>query len=70
MQIVKQKIKDGAGVNQRASDGSLPLCTAAFWGYADIVDLLLENKYANLHTNTPPPHPPSSYAHLPRPIVN
>lgn len=34
-----------ADVNQRSHDGMTPLAIAAFWGYADIVRLLLENGY-------------------------
>ena len=34
--------KGGVDVNQRSSDGFAPLCVAAFWGYAEIVKLLLE----------------------------
>ena len=37
-------VSKGADINKQSSDGFMPLCTAAFWGYADIVKLLLENK--------------------------
>jgi len=30
-------------VNERSRDGMTPLGIAAFWGYAEIVELLLEN---------------------------
>ncbi|XP_019628302.1 PREDICTED: ankycorbin-like [Branchiostoma belcheri] len=30
-------------VNVQSSDGFYPLCLAAFWGYSDIVELLLKN---------------------------
>lgn len=45
VQLVEQLIKSGADVNQRSSDGFVPLCIAAFWGYAEIVKLLLDSKY-------------------------
>lgn len=42
-QAVKQLIVHGANVNERSKDGMTPLAIAAFWGYAEIVKLLLEN---------------------------
>ena len=34
---------DNIDIDQRSSEGFTPLCIAAFWGYADIVKLLLEH---------------------------
>ncbi|XP_076466766.1 uncharacterized protein LOC143298006 [Babylonia areolata] len=41
---VEQLVRKGADVNARSSDGMTPLAVAAFWGYADIVKFLLENR--------------------------
>ncbi|KAK7500175.1 hypothetical protein BaRGS_00008722 [Batillaria attramentaria] len=45
---VQQLVKQGADVNQRSNDGMTPLAIAAFWGYADIVKVLLDNR-ANIN---------------------
>ena len=42
LQGVQQLIRQGADVNARSNDGMTPLAIASFWGYADIVKLLLE----------------------------
>lgn len=43
LELVTSLVSKGADINKQSSDGFMPLCTAAFWGYADIVKLLLEN---------------------------
>lgn len=42
LQEVEALLNRGSEINQKSSDGFAPLCIAAFWGYADIVKLLLE----------------------------
>ncbi len=42
--IVSVLLSHGAGIDQRASDGSTPLETASWWGHAAMVKLLLANK--------------------------
>ena len=44
-QAVEKLLKstEKVDVNERSSEGFAPLCIAAFWGYAEIVKLLLEN---------------------------
>lgn len=34
-------------MNERSRDGMTPLGIAAFWGYADIVELLLNHGYVD-----------------------
>jgi len=43
VKAVQQLVREGADVNARSNDGMTPLAIAAFWGYADIVKVLLEN---------------------------
>ncbi|XP_064397744.1 ankyrin repeat and SOCS box protein 3-like [Halichondria panicea] len=43
-------LEGGVDPDQRSSDGFAPLCIAAFWGYADMVKLLL-NKGANINVS-------------------
>ena len=38
----------GLDVNKRSSQGFAPLCIAAFWGYSDIVKLLLGHGYVHM----------------------
>lgn len=46
MQAVERLLKeDKVDINQQSSQGFAPLCIAAFWGYSDIVKLLLEHRY-------------------------
>ncbi|XP_041351655.1 serine/threonine-protein kinase TNNI3K-like [Gigantopelta aegis] len=40
---LKHLISQGEDINQRSTDGISPLAIAAFWGYADVVQILLEN---------------------------
>lgn len=42
-QGVAALLSQGADPNGRSSEGFAPLCIAAFWGYAGIVQLLLRN---------------------------
>ncbi|KAL5010411.1 hypothetical protein ScPMuIL_012716 [Solemya velum] len=42
LQAVNQLVKEGVDLNKRDKDGMTPLGIAAFWGYADIVQSLLE----------------------------
>ena len=42
-QTIVGLIKEGADVNARSRDGMTPLGIAAFWGYADIAEILLQN---------------------------
>ena len=42
-QSIEGLIKEGADVNARSRDGMTPLGIAAFWGYADIAEILLQN---------------------------
>ncbi|KAL3881186.1 hypothetical protein ACJMK2_027643 [Sinanodonta woodiana] len=39
---VKTLIRSGADVNEKSKDGMTPLAIAAFWGYAEVVELLLK----------------------------
>ncbi|XP_050393170.1 serine/threonine-protein kinase TNNI3K [Patella vulgata] len=41
---LKYLIDNGENINVRSSDGMTPLAIAAFWGYADVVEFLLENR--------------------------
>eukprot|EP00794_Sanderia_malayensis_P012894 gene12894-14222_t len=41
--LCKALINRGADINLRSTDGFLPLCLAAFWGYSDVAKLLLKN---------------------------
>ena len=43
LKAVQQLVRERAEVNARSNDGMTPLAIAAFWGYADIVKVLLEN---------------------------
>ena len=49
LQSVKEYLeKNGTNeVHTKSKDGMLPLAVAAFWGYAEIVQLLLENGLVN-----------------------
>jgi len=38
---VESLLSQGADVNERSRDGMTPLGIAAFWGYAEIAELLL-----------------------------
>ncbi len=38
---MRRLVREGADVNQCSSEGFYPLCVAAFWGYADVVKVLL-----------------------------
>ncbi|XP_070189832.1 ankyrin repeat-containing protein DDB_G0279043-like [Littorina saxatilis] len=40
---VQQLVKQGLDVNARSNDGMSPLAIASFWGYANIVKVLLEH---------------------------
>lgn len=42
-QAVENLLRQGANTNERSKDGMTPLGIAAFWGYAEIVELLLEH---------------------------
>lgn len=37
------KSAEKVDVNERSTEGFAPLCIAAFWGYAEIVKMLLEH---------------------------
>lgn len=41
-QEVEKLLEAGGNVNQRSQDGMTPLGIAAFWGYAEIVERLLQ----------------------------
>ncbi|XP_062586465.1 ankyrin repeat domain-containing protein 49-like isoform X1 [Saccostrea cucullata] len=41
--LLKQTLRQGANVNERSKDGMSPLALAAFWGYADVVECLLNH---------------------------
>ncbi|XP_064594443.1 cyclin-dependent kinase inhibitor 2A-like [Liolophura sinensis] len=41
--VMKALLERNADVNRISSDGMSPLAVASFWGYADIVQVLLEN---------------------------
>ena len=43
LKAVEKLISRGCDVNQRSKDGMTPLSIAAFWGYAEITEILLEN---------------------------
>lgn len=43
LQAIENLISQGANVNERSRDGMTPLGIAAFWGYADIAELLLKH---------------------------
>nr|XP_006817994.1 PREDICTED: protein phosphatase 1 regulatory subunit 16A-like [Saccoglossus kowalevskii] len=43
LESIKSLIHSGVNLNQRSREGFAPLCTAAFWGYSDIVQYLLKN---------------------------
>ncbi|XP_070581037.1 ankyrin repeat domain-containing protein 39-like [Ptychodera flava] len=40
---LRASIHEGADVNRRSSEGFVPLCIAAFWGYSDIAEYLLRH---------------------------
>ncbi|XP_033740559.1 protein phosphatase 1 regulatory subunit 16A-like [Pecten maximus] len=40
--LVKELLQKGCSPNERSKDGMTPLAVAAFWGYAEIVEVLLE----------------------------
>ncbi|XP_048772469.1 osteoclast-stimulating factor 1-like [Ostrea edulis] len=40
--LLKQILRQGANVNERSKDGMTPLALAAFWGYADVVECLMQ----------------------------
>ncbi|XP_060067788.1 protein phosphatase 1 regulatory subunit 16A-like [Ylistrum balloti] len=40
--LVKELLRKGCSPNERSKDGMTPLAVAAFWGYAEIVEVLLE----------------------------
>ena len=42
-QQVEELLGKGQDVNERSREGMTPLGIAAFWGYAEIAELLLEN---------------------------
>jgi ankyrin repeat protein len=39
---VRQCVEQGGKINEYSNDGMTPLAVAAFWGYADIAEFLLE----------------------------
>ena len=43
LKAVKRLLDQGADINANSKDGMTPLSIAAFWGYADIVKVLLES---------------------------
>ena len=47
VQVVQKVVAEGGCVNERSRDGFVPLCIAAFWGHADIVEFLLENGFGS-----------------------
>lgn len=42
LQYVRQCVEQGGKINEYSNDGMTPLAVAAFWGYADIAEFLLE----------------------------
>ncbi|XP_011442525.2 ankyrin repeat domain-containing protein 49-like [Crassostrea angulata] len=42
--LLKEILRQGANVNERSKDGMTPLALAAFWGYADVVECLLQHR--------------------------
>ena len=42
-QGVEELVKRGADINERSNDGMTPLGIAAFWGYAEIAEFLLNS---------------------------
>ncbi|XP_045198837.2 poly [ADP-ribose] polymerase tankyrase-2-like [Mercenaria mercenaria] len=67
LRAVENLISQGAKVNERSRDGMTPLGIAAFWGYADIVELLLHHgadiNLANKGTLWTPLHSASFQGH-------
>ena len=41
------KSAEKVDVNERSTEGFAPLCIAAFWGYAEIVKMLLEHGWVD-----------------------
>ena len=50
VQAVKTLLEQGADLNANSKDGMTPLSIAAFWGYSDIVKLLLESGYVKYYS--------------------
>ena len=42
-QLVKLLVEKGADMNGYSAEGFRPLCIAAFWGYSNIVQFLLNH---------------------------
>ena len=47
MQAVEDLIRDGVDVGAKGLDGMTPLALASFWGYTEIVQILLKFGFVN-----------------------
>ena len=43
LQLVKSLVEKGEDMNGYSAEGFRPLCIAAFWGYSNVVQLLLKH---------------------------